>query len=172
MAIESTSRPLIRAWAPALLWLAVIALESTTVASSANTSRILRPLILFLDPHITAAQFQFVHDLLRKLGHCFGYAMLSLLMLRAWWATLMLPRGAIRVPPWSAMVKAWSLRAAGAAFLATVAVAGLDEWHQTFLSGRTGSAHDVALDSMAAACVQLLVIAFSSVKSKHAAAGN
>jgi VanZ family protein len=84
----------------------------------------------------------------------------------------MLPRSATRIPPWKAMVTSWSARAAAIALASTALVASLDEWHQLSIPGRTGTIHDVALDSMAAACVQLLVIAFSDVKRKQLAISN
>jgi VanZ family protein len=90
-------------------------------------------------------------------------------MLRAWWATLMLPRSATRLPSWSAMVTTWSARAAVLALLSAAAVAGLDEWHQTLLAERTGTLRDVALDTMAAAFVQFLVIAARAVRGKQTA---
>lgn len=169
MAIESTSRPVRRAWVPALLWLAVIAWESTSLASPEETGHLLFPLVKFLVPHISLAQFALVHAAVRKAGHFFGYAMLSLLLLRAWWSTLNLPRWATRLPSFRAMIRSWSLRAAAAALGATVLVAALDEWHQTMLLGRTGSFYDVLLDSSAALCVQLMVIAVSDVRPKAAA---
>ncbi len=153
-----------RAWVPALLWLAVIAWESTPLASSENTGHLFLAVARFFDPHITLGQLQLLNELGRKAGHCLGYGVLSLLMLRAWWATLIMPGSAPRLPSWKAMVQSWSARAAMVALLSAVVVAGLDEWHQTLLPGRTGTIRDVALDSMAAACVQLLVIAASEVR--------
>jgi VanZ family protein len=162
--MPGTNSPVRRAWAPALLWLAVIAWESTSLASSEETSRLLLPLLKFFHPQITMAQFALVHGALRKAGHFFGYGVLSLVMLRAWWTTLKLPRWATRLPSLRQMMRSWSLRAAAIALASTVAVAALDEWHQAFLPGRTGTFQDVALDSSAAVCVQLILIAFSDVK--------
>jgi len=161
------SRPLLRAWIPALLWLVVIALESSKLGSSANTSKLLIFLLVRFKISFISRHFLQLHALLRKLGHCFGYGILSLLMLRAWWTTMMLPRWATHVAPWRAMAQAWSARAASIAFLSTVAVAGMDEWHQMFLPGRTGAVRDIALDSMAAAFVQLVLVAFSDVKRSY-----
>jgi VanZ family protein len=166
------NKPVRRAWVPALLWLAVIAWESTPYASSEHTSRVLYYAILFVYGHISVALFVAVHGVLRKIGHCLGYGILSLLMLRAWWATLMLPRSATRLPSWTAMVTTWSAHAAVLALLSAAAVAGLDEWHQTFLPERTGTIRDVALDIMAAAFVQLLVIAARAVRGKQIAIGD
>jgi VanZ family protein len=41
----------------------------------------------------------------------------------------------------------------------TAAVASLDEWHQSFLPSRTGTIHDVYLDSASALAVQILLFA-------------
>lgn len=89
------------------------------------------------------------HHYLRKAGHVFGYAMLSYLLFRAWRATL---------PRVSAAL--WSLSWASIAFFMTALVASLDEWHQTFIPSRTGTIHDVLLDSTAALGAQILIWIF------------
>ena len=160
------NKPLRRAWVPALLWLAVIAWESTPLMSAENTGHLLLAIARFFDPRVTLAQLQLLNGVARKVGHGLGYGILSLLMLRAWWATLMLPRSTTRLPSWAAMVTTWRARAAALALLSTAAVAGLDEWHQALLPGRTGTIRDVALDTMAAALVQLLIIAAHQVRGK------
>ncbi|MGA2000047.1 MAG: VanZ family protein [Terriglobales bacterium] len=161
------NKPVRRAWIPALLWLALIAFESTSLMSSENTGHLLLAIARFFDPHITFAQLLRLNEVGRKIGHGIGYGILSLLMLRAWWATLMLPRTATRLPPWSAMLTSWSARAAVLALLSAAAVAGLDEWHQAFLPGRTGTIRDVALDTTAAAFVQLVIVAARGVRGKQ-----
>jgi VanZ family protein len=166
------NKPVRRAWIPALLWLAVIAFESTSLMSAENTGHLLLAIARFLDPRITLAQLQLLNEVGRKIGHCIGYGILSLVMLRAWWATLTLPRSATRLPSWTAMVTAWSAPAAVLALLSAAATAGLDEWHQTFLPGRTGTIRDIALDTTAAAFVQLLFIAARAVRGKQTAIGN
>ena len=166
------NKPARRAWIPALLWLAVIAFESTSLMSSDNTGHLLLTVARFFDPRITLAQLQLLNAVGRKIGHCLGYGILSLLMLRAWWATLMLPRSATRLPSWTAMVTSWSARAAVLALLSAAAVASLDEWHQTLLPGRTGTIRDVALDTMAAAFVQLVILAARAKRGKQLAVGN
>jgi VanZ family protein len=161
------NKPVRRAWIPALLWLALIAFESTSLMSSENTGHLLLAIARFFDPRITLAQLQLLNGVGRKIGHCIGYGILSLLMLRAWWATLMLPRSATHLPSWSAMLTSWSARAAVLALLSAAAVAGLDEWHQMFLPGRTGTIRDVALDTTAAAFVQLVIVAARGVRGKQ-----
>lgn len=167
--MPNTSDAVRRAWVPALLWLVVIAWESTPLATSETTGIFLYPIVKFLDPQITLAQFQLLHELLRKLGHFIGYATLSLLMLRPWWTSLMLPRWATRLPSWKAILRSWSGRAAALALASSVLVALLDEWHQSFIPGRTGSVHDVVLDAMAAACMQLMLVAMSDARGKRLA---
>jgi VanZ family protein len=165
--MPGTSNLVRRAWVPALLWLAVIAWESSPFGSSDNSGRLLLAILSFFHPQLSAAQLDLLNGVLRKIGHCFGYAMLSLLMLRAWWCTLLAPRHAARLPRWRMMWQIWSGRAALLALVSTMAASGLDEWHQTLLPGRTGTIHDVFLDSMAAASVQLLLIAASSVRPEQ-----
>jgi VanZ family protein len=147
----------------------VIAWESTLYASSDNTKSLLFPIVRFLDPQMSLSQLELLNALARKVGHFTGYAILSLLLLRAWWTTLMLPRWVKQLPSWKAMLRSWSGRAAVIALASTVLTAALDEWHQVMLPGRTGSIRDVALDAMAAACVQLLLIAMSDARGRHLA---
>ena len=166
------NKPVRRAWIPALLWLAVIAFESTALMSAENTGHLLLAIARFFDPRITLAHLQLLNGVGRKIGHGLGDGILSLLMLRAWWATLTMPRSATRLPSWTAMVTTWSARAAVLALLSAAAAAGLDEWHQAFLPGRTGTIRDVALDTTAAAFVQLLFVAARAVRGKQIAIGD
>lgn len=134
-----------KAWIPALVWLGVIAIESTASLSSENTGRFLYPIFHFLfglDP----VRFITWHFLIRKTGHVVGYAILSLLLFRAWRATIVVKND----PRWSL---AWARAALGM----TALVASLDEWHQTFLPSRTGTIHDVVLDTAAGLGAQILL---------------
>jgi VanZ family protein len=166
------NRPVRRAWIPALLWLSLIAFESTSLMSAENTAHLLLAVARFFDPQITLPHLRLLNAVGRKIGHVIGYGILSMLMLRAWWATLMLPRSATRLPSWTAMVTAWSARAAVLALLSTAAVAVLDEWHQTFLPGRTGTIRDVVLDTTAAAFVQLVIVAARGGRGKQEVIGS
>jgi VanZ family protein len=137
-----------KAWLAAVLWLGLIAFESTNALSAEKTSGILYPLLHFLfglDP----VRFLTWHFVIRKTGHIIGYSTLSLLFFRAWKTTLQASGG----PRWSIV---W----ARIAFAMTALVASLDEWHQTFLPSRTGTIRDVALDSAAALVTQVLIYAW------------
>jgi VanZ family protein len=145
---EQTSSTTWKPWLAALLWLGLIAFESTNAFSAERTGGILYPLLHFLfglDP----VRFLTWHFVIRKTGHIIGYSVLSLLFFRAWRATIR----ATGSPRWSIV---W----AGIAFAMTALVASLDEWHQMFLPSRTGTIRDVALDSAAALVTQVLIYAW------------
>ena len=135
----------LKAWIAAILWLIVIAIESTSYLSAGNTSRFLYPVLHFLFG-IDYAQFEPWHHFLRKSGHVFGYGFLSILLFRAWRESLPMPGN-----------PRWTLRWANIAVLGTALVASLDEWHQSFLPSRTGRWQDVVLDTAAAVAAQILV---------------
>lgn len=134
-----------KSWIPAIVWLGLIAIESTASLSSENTGRFLYPVLHFLfglDP----VRFLTWHLLIRKTGHVVGYAVLSMLLFRAWRATIFVKND----PRWSIV---WARIALGM----TALVASLDEWHQTFLPSRTGTIHDVLLDTAAGLGAQILL---------------
>ena len=135
----------LKAWIALILWLIVIAIESTTYLSSGETSRILYPIAHFLFG-VDWVTFQPWHHFLRKCGHVFGYALLSILFFRAWRETLPSNTGA-----------KWMLRWTTIAVLGTAFIATLDEWHQSYLPSRTGTYHDVILDTCAGIAAQLAI---------------
>lgn len=81
--------------------------------------------------HLPAAEV-----VLRKLGHAAGYLVLTLLLLRA------LRRSGVAV-------------ALPVAVGAALAYAISDEWHQSFVPGRTATARDVAIDGIGIALAAL-----------------
>jgi len=145
--LNPAQKQLLKAWVAATLWLGLILAESTTYASADNTSRFLYPLLHFL-LGVDHAHFPIWHFFIRKTGHFVGYFTLSLLLFRAWRATFPFPGAK------------WSLQWARISFFMTALVACLDEWHQTYLPKRTGSLHDVLLDSTAALVAQILLFLF------------
>jgi VanZ family protein len=138
-------------WIPALLALAVIAMESTATMSGENTSRWLLPLwIKFFGP-VSGARWEEIHFLIRKSGHFVGYGLVSLAFYRGWRKSL---QGSPRQSAWYRR-----LRAAGFAVFCTLLVASADEYHQSFLSGRTSSPYDVCLDVCGALVAHLMLFA-------------
>jgi VanZ family protein len=138
----------LKAWIALILWLIVIAIESTAYLSSQNTSRFLYPLLHFLFG-IEYARFEPFHFFLRKAGHVFGYGLLSILFFRAFRETLPAVSGA-----------RWTFRWANIAVLGTALVASLDEWHQSYIPTRTGTVHDVILDTCAGIAAQLALFLY------------
>jgi VanZ family protein len=152
--LSSDRHHVLKAWIAAILWLIVIAIESTTYLSSHNTSRILYPLLHFLFG-MDLARFEHWHFYIRKGGHVFGYGMLSILLFRAWRETLPVVSGA-----------RWTLRWTTLAVLGTALVASLDEWHQSFIPSRTGTPWDVLLDTCAGIAAQILLFFWIKVWTK------
>lgn len=123
-------------WLPVLLWMGVIFFMSTDTGSAVHTSRLLGPLLHWLKPDLTRAQFETVQFCVRKAGHLTEYALLANLLARALLATW--PAG-LRRPVVAALVLGIA-----------VMYAASDEWHQSFVPSRTPSAGDVAIDAMGA----------------------
>jgi VanZ family protein len=145
----------LKAWIALVLWLIVIAIESTDWLSAHHTSRILYPLLHFLF-NLNWEQFEQWHFFIRKGGHVFGYGLLSILLFRAWRETL----------PVASNAK-WTFRWANIAVLGTALVASLDEWHQSFIPSRTGTVHDVILDTCAGIAAQFLVFLWTKSSAKR-----
>ncbi|MGH9499732.1 MAG: VanZ family protein [Terriglobales bacterium] len=142
-------KDILKVWTAAGLWLAVIAIESGYL-SAEYTSRFLYPLLHFLIG-LDWKHFMVWHHYIRKCGHFVGYFILSVLLFRAWKATLSLPA-------------AWALRWSAIAFFMSAMVASLDEWHQSFEPARTALFSDVVLDSSAALAAQIVIFLYFRAK--------
>jgi len=134
----------LRAWWPALVWIGIICVESTDALSSNNTGDALYKLLSRLFPHINLYRVMVLNFLMRKTGHIMGYGILSLLLLRGWRRTLVRARATFGR---STVGLVTFGRTATLAWLGTAFVASMDEWHQSYIPSRTGTWHDVVLDS-------------------------
>jgi VanZ family protein len=143
--LNSGRHDVLKAWIAAILWLILIAIESSALLSARNTGRILYPVLHYLFG-LDWDGFEVWHFYSRKSGHVIGYGTLSILLFRAWRATL----------PALDNVN-WTFRWANIAILGTALVASLDEWHQSFIPSRTGTVRDVVLDTCAGIAAQVLV---------------
>jgi VanZ family protein len=141
--LTTRQKEVLKVWIAAGLWLVVIAIESTPYLASVYTGRFLYPIFHFLFG-MDRARFMIWHHYIRKTGHFVGYFILSFLMFRAWRETL--PK-----------TSRWAFRWGAIAFVVSVMVASLDEWHQTFIPTRTGLVSDVVLDSCAALVAQIVI---------------
>ncbi|HEV3306152.1 MAG TPA: VanZ family protein [Candidatus Sulfotelmatobacter sp.] len=158
--MSSGQHNLLKAWIAAILWMIVIAIESSALLSATNTSRILYPLLHWLFG-LDWAHFQQWHFYIRKGGHVVGYGILSILAYRAWRETF----PALGNP-------LWTLRWASIAVLMTAFVASLDEWHQSFIPSRTGTPRDVALDTCAGIAAQVLIFFWLKRKMRMVGTGS
>ena len=158
--MNSIRRELLKAWIAAVLWLIVIAIESTALLSAGNTSRILYPVLHFLFG-LDWVRFEVWHFYIRKGGHVVGYAILSILAFRAWRETFPARGNPL-----------WTVRWASMAVLMTIFVASLDEWHQSFIPSRTGRWEDVVLDTCAGIAAQGILFVWLAWEMRGARAYN
>jgi VanZ family protein len=129
-------------WLPPILWTAVILSASTDSFSSANTGGVMERIAVWLIGHpLAPAILDTMNLVVRKCAHLTEYGILGALSFRA-------VRGEQR---------SWNLRWAIVAVLLTAGVASADEIHQTYTLLRTGTWHDVLLDTAGAILAQLLI---------------
>src|SRR5437773_9904440 len=104
-------------------------------ASAEHTGESPLPVLRWLLPWASPGDLDAIHGLVRKGAHLTEYAILAALWYRA------LTHGSRLAPP----AVGWL------AFGISLAWAALDEWHQSFVASRTGSAVDVGIDGAGAA---------------------
>jgi len=120
-------------YGPLVLWAALIFIGSSSLLSAPNTSLFLVRPLQWLFPHASDATLRTIHFILRKAGHFTEYAILALLAARAFRTT---SRELLR--------SHWFWLS-----LSLVVVYSLsDEFHQSFVSSRTGSIYDSMIDSL------------------------
>ena len=127
----------LRFWIPPLVWLAVISFFSTDLFSSEHTGRVLRSLHLLR--LLSQLEFDRIHFLIRETAHLTEYAVLSLLFFRSWCCS-----------SGKQLKTSWKWTWAACSVLMSMMMALIDEFHQTFVSSRSSSFRDVALDTMGA----------------------
>ena len=142
--VSASPRRKLLAWLPTFVWLCVLALFSTDVFSAEHTAHVLTRIFYAIFGGVPGHGFGLVHFLIRKTAHFTSYGLLSALSFFSWRATL-------------AEGRAWSFRWCQLALLLTLLAASLDEFHQTFVSSRTGNYRDVILDMTGALFFQLAI---------------
>lgn len=146
----------LRAWWPALVWAVVIFSMSTDTFSAKHTGTVLEPILRWMVPSLTKAQFFRIHYFIRKSAHFTEYFVFCLLLFRG-------ARGDRKGWRWT-----WGF--AALSFAAGYSV--LDEIHQAFVASRTASAYDSLLDSagaFAAFAVLWLWFRFPRAQAKESA---
>jgi VanZ family protein len=134
----------LKLWWPVLVWGALISSFSTGAFTPEHTSRVIVPVLRWLFPHMPMETLELVHHAIRKCAHFAEYFILSLLILRG----IRAGRKETRL--------AWALLA----ILVVAAYASLDEFHQSFVPGRTPAVGDVLIDTSGGVAAQLLAALF------------
>jgi VanZ family protein len=107
---------------------------STDTFSAEHTATVFEPVLRWVKPGMTKAQFEAIHYLIRKSAHFSEYFIFCLLIYRA-------VRGERKGWRWT-----WGL----AALACAAGYSALDEIHQAFVASRTASVYDSLLDSVGA----------------------
>jgi VanZ family protein len=145
--LQACWRIRLRTWLPALVCAMVFAVESTSYLGADRTSAPLQRVVEAIFGYDVCAHWVLIHHFIRKTGHFMGYGIFSLVCFRSSWITF--ESVAIRLMR--------QLQAHGLAILATFLVASADEFHQSFLSNRTGQFSDVLLDCCGAVAMGLVL---------------
>lgn len=141
-------------YAPLFLWIGVIFLFSTSQASMGNTSRFIRPILVFLFPGASEETLVSYHFYIRKFAHFAEYAILAFFASRAFSTSFQ-----------KFLQKYWFLISLSLVLI----IASTDEFNQSFISTRTGSIWDVLLD-LSGGLTMLLIVYFFKIwrnKSSH-----
>jgi len=144
----------LRAWAPAVLWAALMSYASTDAFSSQATGRFVAAFLRWLDPAVAAAHVELVNVVARKCAHLVEYLVLYLLVYRGL----------------AAGRASWRASRALCGWLIVAAYAALDEFHQSFVASRTASPWDALLDSAGAALGLLALYFWMRIRRPRAAA--
>jgi len=139
----------LRYWLPIIIWLALIFIGSTDLMSAEHTSRIIGPFLHWLFPTISPITVLRVQFFMRKLAHVSEYAILAVLLYRAFVHTALKGRRAL---------------SASLVLLFCAAYAATDEFHQSFVPSRTASLRDVMIDICGA---MLAVILYWSIATRR-----
>lgn len=134
----------LRYWWPALIWAVAISVFSTGAFTADNTGHFILPILRFFLPQAAPETLAFLHHIIRKCGHLTEYFILSMLILRG-----------IR-----AGEKGLYLRWVLVTILIIACYAALDEYHQSFVPGRTAAVGDVLIDTTGGIAAQIVASLF------------
>jgi VanZ family protein len=121
-------RAFLKYWLPVVLWMVFIFIGSTDLLSAEHTSRFIGPFLRWFAPDVSDATIASIQLVVRRCAHLTEYAILAVLICRAFRQYLDRTFAALVV------------------FIIAAAYAGLDEFHQSFVASRTASLWDVVID--------------------------
>jgi VanZ family protein len=142
----------LRYWIPAICVAVLISTFSTHYFSSAETSRILIPILHWIFPAASLHTLSRMHTAIRKLAHVTEFGVLSVAVFHG-----------VRGERFG-----WRLQWALFTLIIAVSYAGLDEWHQSFVPMREARFRDVMIDSTGALLAQVLVWIYAKLHRKSA----
>lgn len=128
-------------YGPLLLWIAFISFASTGEFSALNSSRFVRPVLLWLFPDISEGQLGGIHFLVRKVSHLVEYAILAFLARRAFFTS-----------SHAGIQRRWF----HLGLLLVVLCSLLDEFQQSFAPSRSASIVDSVVDVIGGLTVLLI----------------
>jgi VanZ family protein len=128
-------------WIPAICVAVLISVFSTHYFSSAQTARVIIPILHRLFPSLDMHTLSRMHTAIRKLAHVVEFGVFSIVVFRG-----------VR-----AERTGWKFQWAILTLLIATAYAGLDEWHQSFVPLREPRFRDVLIDMAGALLAQMLV---------------
>jgi VanZ family protein len=139
-------------WLVTAAWAGAMSVLSTGAYSSSVTASLLAQLLLSLHIHLTLQTFETIHFLIRKLAHCSEYAIFGLLLYHSFE-----PRHPER----------WDTRSAFGALLIAGLFSLADEYHQSFVPGRTASLVDSGIDTAGALLGMILLYGGGRLQASH-----
>jgi len=148
------NRNVTKYWLPVILWMGFIYWMSTDTFSSQNTFSWVEMLLRFLVPKISFQEILPLHALIRKAAHVTEFFVLGLLLFRMF-------RGS--------SVSSWNWRWSFLALIAVALWAASDEFHQSFVSSRTASLMDVAIDTAGGILAQFVAFLWHRYKRSRKA---
>jgi len=141
-------------YGPLVAWMVLIFFASTGALSGENTSRIVRPLLLWLFPEISDEKIALAHFVTRKVAHFLEYGVLALLAARAF----------------SKSSSQWLRRRWFVLSLLLAVVYSLaDEYHQSFVPSRGASVYDSLIDTLGGLTALLLYYAWKNRRERKPA---
>jgi VanZ family protein len=124
-------------YAPLAIWIGIILFLSSPQGSMTETSRFIRPVLVFLFPSAPEETIALFHGYIRKLAHFTEYGVLGALAVRAFLRST------------SPLLKNHTVLAA---MILVLLIASIDEFNQSFELSRTGTPWDVLIDAFGGIC--------------------
>ena len=131
-------------WILTLVWAGLIFQFSTEAYNADSTAWLLAQLLRLLHFSVSAATFHTLHFVVRKLAHLTEYALLAVLLYHSFETD---------------HPHEWRLRRAVGAVLIAGLYSLTDEYHQSFILGRTSSLIDCGIDTAGGSLGMLILYA-------------